>query len=480
MKTVFAYVVYKWMSEKKIMWVHPYANARLSKVSWNREKMKTIFFFNYFGMSVKSFDGLIVKLEDGIKWEGTKLRVAITPAEMYLGSGCSLVDLHYSCRVGRSTASKIVRNARKIIWITLKDECLPLPAEEVWLNIADLFFQKANFPNSIARRQAHLNCQTSFGRLSISITNTTILSCCYVWRIIITGLFILMLAPLGKNPTVLYRISTLWDRIITNTLNIPQSKPLHGTTRPQIPFAFVGEEAFGLHKHMVRPFSGRFLSHTKRIFNYCLSRARRYIECTFGILSNKWRIFHRPHNVNLDISTDIVKACCVLHNYVRSRDGYNVEDTLSIEGLEEVNDAAMDDSVNGGLHVNHIINIWAENFVSNVGIVPWQNDRIRLLDGFKFTPESSAFSRSRLRVRFLAHPCIVERASPSPLSRSIAPCHGNIVVRSDVSEEVQTARSSRGRVFSFSFTARNTYLAHLSVTRSRRLETRYAAVAGRS
>jgi hypothetical protein len=69
-----------------------------------------------------------------------------------------------------------------------------------------------------------------------------------------------------------------------------------------------------------------------------LSRARRYIECTFEILSNKWRIFHRPLNVSVEFAEDIVKACTVLHNFVRVRDGYKHEDALSYEGSYDNND----------------------------------------------------------------------------------------------------------------------------------------------
>ncbi|KAJ8915528.1 hypothetical protein NQ315_012410 [Exocentrus adspersus] len=54
----------------------------------------------------------------------------------------------------------------------------------------------------------------------------------------------------------------------------------------------------------------------------------RYIECTFGILANKWRIFHRPLNVDLDLAQDIIKACCVLHNFVRARDGHHSQAAL--------------------------------------------------------------------------------------------------------------------------------------------------------
>lgn len=82
---------------------------------------------------------------------------------------------------------------------------------------------------------------------------------------------------------------------------------------------------------------------TKKNFNYRLSRVRRYIECTtvptFKILSNKWRIFHRTLNVKLDLAQIIIKACCILHNFVRVRDGYRryrYDDTLIVQGLENI------------------------------------------------------------------------------------------------------------------------------------------------
>ncbi|KAK3894542.1 hypothetical protein Pcinc_001698 [Petrolisthes cinctipes] len=83
----------------------------------------------------------------------------------------------------------------------------------------------------------------------------------------------------------------------------------------------------------MRPFSKASLTTRRKVYNYRHSRARRYMECTFGIMCNKWRIFHRPLNVDLSLAEDIIKACCILHNYVRVRDGYNFEDTLTIDGF---------------------------------------------------------------------------------------------------------------------------------------------------
>lgn len=52
------------------------------------------------------------------------------------------------------------------------------------------------------------------------------------------------------------------------------------------------------------------------------------IECTFGIVANKWRIFHRAIDVSIHFCVRIIEACCVLHNNVRIKDGINVAETL--------------------------------------------------------------------------------------------------------------------------------------------------------
>ena len=46
----------------------------------------------------------------------------------------------------------------------------------------------------------------------------------------------------------------------------------------------------------------------------------------------------RPLNVSPDFAVDIVKACVVLHNFVRERDGYKFEDALKVTGLEDIPD----------------------------------------------------------------------------------------------------------------------------------------------
>ncbi|KAK9730651.1 DDE superfamily endonuclease [Popillia japonica] len=110
-----------------------------------------------------------------------------------------------------------------------------------------------------------------------------------------------------------------------NQLQVPPPCPLHSTSRENFPFVLVADEAFGLAQQVMRPYAGHNLTENKRIFNYRLSRARRYVECAFGILSNKWRILHRPLNVSKKLARDIVKACVILHNVVRLKDAQRPE-----------------------------------------------------------------------------------------------------------------------------------------------------------
>jgi hypothetical protein len=51
----------------------------------------------------------------------------------------------------------------------------------------------------------------------------------------------------------------------------------------------------------------------------------------FGILDNKWRIFHRPLDVTEETAIWIVKACTALHNLIREQDGFHFENTFPEE-----------------------------------------------------------------------------------------------------------------------------------------------------
>lgn len=70
-------------------------------------------------------------------------------------------------------------------------------------------------------------------------------------------------------------------------MNFPPSTKLPGTN-DEMPHFFVGDEAFPLRPDLMRPYSKKSIkSDTERIFNYRLSRARRIIENSYGILSSR-------------------------------------------------------------------------------------------------------------------------------------------------------------------------------------------------
>jgi len=70
-----------------------------------------------------------------------------------------------------------------------------------------------------------------------------------------------------------YSNSTLSTALEENALNIPPPQKLP-STEDTVPFVIVADEAFPLKTYILKPFAGRGLNQTERIFNYRLSRAR--------------------------------------------------------------------------------------------------------------------------------------------------------------------------------------------------------------
>ena len=76
-----------------------------------------------------------------------------------------------------------------------------------------------------------------------------------------------------------------------NSLNLPSDAPVAGAEHlGRLPYVIVGDETFPLQNHLMRPYLGRQWLKAHQAYNYRHSRARRIVECAFGILSARWRI----------------------------------------------------------------------------------------------------------------------------------------------------------------------------------------------
>jgi hypothetical protein len=124
----------------------------------------------------------------------------------------------------------------------------------------------------------------------------------------------------GFNSLVLMSIANanyeFYEKLLHEELNLPlPRKP--DKSASDLPYVFVGDEAFALCKDLLKPFSQKQLTNERRVFSYRLSRARRVIENTFGIMASRCRVFHTEINLKLEGIETVVLSCCVLHNFLR-------------------------------------------------------------------------------------------------------------------------------------------------------------------
>ncbi|XP_047510278.1 protein ANTAGONIST OF LIKE HETEROCHROMATIN PROTEIN 1-like [Pieris napi] len=327
---------------KKRYWIHPLLETRnefgqfascFQELKKHQDK-----FFGYVRMSVSSFEELLTVLYVTIKGQDSKFRDCIQPEEKlvitlrYFATGCTFAELHYTFKIGVSTVAEIVREVCFAIWFCLKDICLPQPKKDAWKKIANDFFQRANFPNCLGAVDGkHIRCIAPNNSGSMCFNYKSFFS--LVLLAVCDSNFKFVMVDIGAfgkfSDSSIFQNSVFYERMQKNQLDIPEPQPISQNSETCMPYVFVGDEAFALSTNMMRPYAKKDLDETKRTFNYRLSRARRYVECSFGIYANKWRIFHRPLNVHFDLAKDIIKATCVLHNFVRDRDGYCYDDSLS-------------------------------------------------------------------------------------------------------------------------------------------------------
>lgn len=94
----------------------------------------------------------------------------------------------------------------------------------------------------------------------------------------------------------------IWDRcslkrgLDNNLLSVPKPRKIPNSNKV-LPFMLVGDDAFPLKAHLVKPYPLRHMEDEKIYYNARLSRCRRCIENCFGILCEVFLIFSKPMNL---------------------------------------------------------------------------------------------------------------------------------------------------------------------------------------
>lgn len=298
----------------------------------------------------------------------------------FLAAGASFRSLAFSFRLGVKTVQRIVKKTCQVLWRVLQPYEMPVPDKHTWERSALGFYEKCQYPNclgAIDGKHVELKSPDNSGSLywnykgypSIVLMAVTDAFCRYIC--VEVG------AYGSSSDGGVFQHTQLYKLIQEEKLDIPNETRV-SNTEISLPYVFVGDEAFPLEHHLMRPFPKRALTNEKRIYNYRLSRARRQVECTFGITSSMWRILLKPIEVQPNFACDIVKAVCVLHNFILNNEQHRL---LSPERTEErdkrTTTLTMPDvrcnrrPTDGAMEVR---NRFMNYFVSPLGAVPWQKD----------------------------------------------------------------------------------------------------------
>lgn len=350
------------------------------------------YFFRNFRMDPARFELLLSWVAPYI-CKSSKRRATTSPAERlcvtlrYLATGDAQFTIASSYRISPTTLCRIIRETTEVLWnILLEKGYLNSPnTEKEWLDIAIEFEDRWNFPHCLGAIDGkHINIQAPANSGSIYFNYKKTFS--VVLLAVCDAKYRFTLCHIGeagrKSDGGIYCKSNLGRAIDNNLLNLPGPKAFfHYRNDIEFPYVFVADEGFAMKCNMLRPYSrNNIFNIAEIIFNYRLSRARRIIENTFGILASRFRIFRRPIIAHVATVVKIAKACIALHNFLVTErsDQYLPRNVFEIEMLDAngLSPLSQQGSNNYSQQAKNVRDDFREYFMSPEGSVSWQNDII--------------------------------------------------------------------------------------------------------
>lgn len=241
----------------------------------------------------------------------------------YLATEDQILSIGLAYRIGESTTRLAIREVCDALIRVLQPLYLRQPTVEEWRDIAGGFLEEWNFPNCVGAfdgKHVLVQAPPNSGSLYFNYKKTfsvVLLAACdanYKFTLVQVG-------DMGSNSDAgIFAESLIGQQLREAQLDLPRGNAKLPGSNIRTPCFFVGDDAFPLSMTMTKPYPRRGLSEAKRIFNYRLSRARRIIENTFGILASKWRVFRKPITLYPDAVDKIILATVCLHNFLKARD----------------------------------------------------------------------------------------------------------------------------------------------------------------
>ena len=306
-----------------------------------------------------------------------------------MAHGDSYNSLAHRFRIHPSTVSLLIPDVCQVIYDTLQPTEMPNISQEKWEDISEGFKRRWNFPNCIGAvdgKHVIIQCPPNSNtqwynyKGSYSMNLMAMVDHQYRFSYINVGNY-------GSNADgSVFRNSKFGRAILEGRFGIPPPKLLPDS-QVRLPHVIVADEAFPLNENIMRPYPkirNEILPLDEIVFNFRLSRARRIVENAFGILVQRWRIFTRKICLEKHNAKAIIKAACMLHNYLqddRSVDQIMAE--LCPDG--EVAPVAMQPihRLRGYRSPAAAMQIRQEfkDYFSGIGALPWQDQYVRKRQG---------------------------------------------------------------------------------------------------
>jgi hypothetical protein len=158
-------------------------------------------------------------------------------------------------------------------------------------------------------------CQLKNHHIEVNTTTTTKKIFSVLLMADVNSNYDFIMADAGINGRIsdggVLGITAFGKSLVDKLLKIPKPGTIPNSEK-KLPFVFVGDDAFALTENFLNPYGQTRLTAEQRIFNYRLSRSRRVVENSFGILVSRFGVLQR----HIALSPQKVLICCYLHNYL--------------------------------------------------------------------------------------------------------------------------------------------------------------------